>query len=435
MIHAPLGLLSIGLALEILTLPWRRSSARVAGRWMLLIGSIMAVPAVTTGIYAYHDVINPSTNVGELDLSTHWNDLLDQTVKDRIPDATSSGDDRIRDIPVRQLLAGETGQLLKQHIIRNSIGLGLILLAVITFIGCSDRWRRTLYIPLLIVLLAGEGGVISGSHHGGLTVYQQGAMIKPLPAGKPTDVKPTKEELLESFLPPAQLHFTLAGWMVGFALFSIALSIRVMTHGTPVPRVDEQWMESHRTEPGSPVPGTPNHLDEGITERESLSFPPGPEAVTTQESLAGLPRGAALTPVMTVPVIPAARVWLLALLAGIATAAAGLWLFHMWDWHSFLSEVKGENRNMYHAILGVTIIVLTLLLTIFARFARHAKLLLGIFSFLLLAAIGLQIYVGVLMTFDSPQGPRGNLLKPLHWNTEKSKAAVTNPLPRVGAEG
>lgn len=437
MIHAPLGLLSVGLALEIITLLWRRSSARVAGRWMILVGAIMAVPAITTGIYAYRDVIDPTSHALEADFSTKWSDLMDQTVKDRIPDATSAGDYQMKEIKVGKLLAGETGKLLKQHILFNSIGLGLVFLAVIAFIGCSDLWRRRLYLPLLLVLMAGEGGIISGAHHGGLTVYQQAAMIKPLPAGNPATEKPTREEQIAAFLPPAQLHFTLAGWMVGFAFVSLALSIRAMTQGPTTPTADEQWMQADRADLAAPMPGSESNYqsavadaDEGITDRDSLAFPPGPEPVTSHERQSVLPRNPSLTiPPQPLPVIPAARFWLLALLAGLATAAAGLWQVHIWKWPDLQSLLKTENRNLYHAILGSSIIVLTLLLAIIARFARRAKFVLATFSLLLLIAIGLQIYMGILMTFDSAKGPKGHLISPFKWNVETPSAAMGTLLP------
>jgi hypothetical protein len=134
-------------------------------------------------------------------------------------------------------------------------------------------------------------------------------------------------------------------------------------------------------------------------------------------------------PPQPLPVIPAARFWLLALLAGLATAAAGLWQVHIWKWPDLQSLLKTENRNLYHAILGSSIIVLTLLLAIIARFARRAKFVLATFSLLLLIAIGLQIYMGILMTFDSAKGPKGHLISPFKWNVETPSAAMGTLLP------
>ena len=51
-----------------------------------------------------------------------------------------------------------------------------------------------------------------------------------------------------------------------------------------------------------------------------------------------------------------------------------------------------------------------------------------IFSLLLFGAVALQIYIGVLITFDSPKGPRdksamNNLTAPLHWWPPPAKSA------------
>jgi hypothetical protein len=243
------------------------------------------------------------------------------------------------------------------------------------------------------------------------------------------------EEQISQYLPPAQLHFTLAGWMMGFAFVSVALSIRAVTQGAPVPTADEQWMQADRAELAAPMAGSPHNYqsaiadaDEGITDRDSLAFPPGPEPVTSLERNTVLPGNPAPTvPSEPLPIVPAARFWLLALLAGLATAAAGLWLIHVWKWDDLVAELKAENRNLYHSIIGSSIIVLTLLLAILARFARRAKFALAFFSFLLLIAIGLQIYLGVLMTFDTPKGPGGHLISPFKWNVENPSAAMRTP--------
>src|SRR5689334_6283436 len=52
MIHFPIGLLFVGTIIEILAFMWRRSGFRAAGRWMILIGALAAIPAATTGMFA-----------------------------------------------------------------------------------------------------------------------------------------------------------------------------------------------------------------------------------------------------------------------------------------------------------------------------------------------------------------------------------------------
>jgi hypothetical protein len=445
LIHAPLGLLSVGLVLEILTLLWRHSSARAAARWMLLVGAIMAVPALTSGIYAYHDVIAPTTSPEDA-FEERWDDLLDQTVKDRVPESVSADETKIREVPVRKVLAGPIGQELRTHIWRNSLGLAGVFLAVIIFIGATDLWRRRLYLPLLILLIASEGMIINGAHNGGLLVYQRGVATQPLPAGPPSEMKLTLEQTIKQYAPPAQVHFMMAGWVIGLALVALALSIRaVADDGTAAgPTPDEEWFETQQERVASPMPGsiatayqTSADTSEGIVDRDVAPFGVAPAVEERREISRPLqPRGA--SPVTTVrtttafvgPVhpVPAARFWLLALLAGIVTFTAGLWLVNAWRWQTLTDIMRGENRNRYHVITGTTIIVCMLILSFAARFARRAKLVLVIFSVLLFGAVALQIYIGVLLTFDGPKGPSDksamkNLVAPLHWWAAPAKSA------------
>src|SRR5688572_31469787 len=57
--HYALGLLTVGVFIELLSFMWRRSTVRLAGRWMLLIGSLAGIPTLTTGLYAFRDVVSP----------------------------------------------------------------------------------------------------------------------------------------------------------------------------------------------------------------------------------------------------------------------------------------------------------------------------------------------------------------------------------------
>src|SRR3954471_1276956 len=83
LIHAPLGLLSVGIAMEVLGLfLWRKSAARMAARWMILLGAITAVPAVTSGIYAYRDVINPNITA-DFNFDEKWYQLTEGTLIQR----------------------------------------------------------------------------------------------------------------------------------------------------------------------------------------------------------------------------------------------------------------------------------------------------------------------------------------------------------------
>ena len=119
-------------------------------------------------------------------------------------------------------------------------------------------------------------------------------------------------------------------------------------------------------------------------------------------------RAAIVRPVIVTPTVPSlpiatSRYWLLATAFALATSVAGLWLIKVWDWPSLLATLKGQNRNMYHSILGTSIIVLTLVLALVTRIARRSKLAISIFSVLLFLAIGLQMWMGIVLTFDGPR--------------------------------
>src|SRR5687768_10037846 len=58
LIHFPIGLLLTGTLIELFSfLGWRRSGFRIAGRWMILLGALLAIPTAFAGIYALSDVV------------------------------------------------------------------------------------------------------------------------------------------------------------------------------------------------------------------------------------------------------------------------------------------------------------------------------------------------------------------------------------------
>ena len=106
LVHAPLGLLSVGIFIEVFSFLWRRSTVRTAGRWMVLLGAITAVPALTSGIYAYRDAMSPMTNVKDVVFQDSWHDLLDGKLVDR---ASVVPGEKAVEITARQMLDGEAG--------------------------------------------------------------------------------------------------------------------------------------------------------------------------------------------------------------------------------------------------------------------------------------------------------------------------------------
>src|SRR5437764_8879087 len=72
LIHYPLGLLIAGALIELFSFLWSRSGFRTAGRWMILLGALSAVPTTFSGIYALNSVALSHNSVGE---ETPWSDV------------------------------------------------------------------------------------------------------------------------------------------------------------------------------------------------------------------------------------------------------------------------------------------------------------------------------------------------------------------------
>src|SRR5262245_39480408 len=95
MLHYPIALVTLGVLIELFSSRRPDSTARRSGRWMLLFGGLLAVPAATAGIYAFRDVVAR----GAIDLSQTWSSV-----------AAQSG------------WTDEQWHLMRNHILYNSIG-------------------------------------------------------------------------------------------------------------------------------------------------------------------------------------------------------------------------------------------------------------------------------------------------------------------------
>ena len=66
--------------------------------------------------------------------------------------------------------------------------------------------------------------------------------------------------------------------------------------------------------------------------------------------------------------------------------------------------VGKSQRRFWHVISGGTIVIIPLLLAAITRVSRRPKALLTLLSLVLLAAVALQVWLGVLLMFDTPTG-------------------------------
>jgi len=381
LIHYPLALLSLGILIELLSFFWRTGGLRTAGRWMILLGTLLCIPTVTTGIYAFRDVVGGHDGISWASRKAH------------------------------APLSAAQWHLLIEHLWWNVGGTVAFLLAVIIWIGSSNRWRNRLHWPLLVVLLIGMACLTFGAWHGGEMVYARGvavAQVNPAAAGPALDESAAEAQhgyALEQIIPPMQLHLLLAGFTFALAAAALGLSYRSLAEWHAARSGQDQDLEEH-DDPLQAYRGVPEH-DERIV-----------DALRGEESLPG--------GIIAPPKYPPARFWLLTLALGILTALAGLWMVEVisppqqwFSWADLQHEFLHSHRDAAHILFGSAIIVLSLILAVWTRWVRGSRWLLSLLSLLLVLAVAAQIWLGILLTFDSM---RGSLI---HFNPPAATATAT----------
>jgi uncharacterized membrane protein len=349
LIHYPLALLVAGVSIELFAFLWPQSSVRTAAKWMILIGALAAVPAAFSGIYAL-----PAVAHVDLDGSARWAD--------------------IRSGPV--LSDPAAWHALRNHTLYQSIATGVAALAAVVYLGAGDRARRALHYPVLAVLVLTLAGVMTGAWFGGEAIYKHGVGV----GAQPDPAAPTR---LEQLLPPVELHIVAAGVTVAIALAAIGLSFRKLA-----------LMSAPPVEPIG---------FRGSTDMVR-SFNPGIEIVPGT------------------PPLPTSKLWLLAFLIAAATSVGGWFVLarsadvftaahgHYDQVPKLLwTQVKPDppqkiNRRLVHVATGGAIIVLPLLLAMLARWGPRQRLLLAALTLLLVAAVAAQVWFGILLLYDTPEG-------------------------------
>src|SRR5688572_6615705 len=172
LIHLPLGVFAAGMLVELFSFLYRRSSARAAGRWMVLLGALSMIPTAFSGVYAFADVAHRSTGGQFTESSGARPPRLDRPWRTILRTA--------------DLYAGKTGEadaqgaqyrLLERHVWLQSSATGLVVLAVLVALASSDAWRRRLYLPVMGLLLLGLGLLLWGGWAGGEMVYRYGTGV------------------------------------------------------------------------------------------------------------------------------------------------------------------------------------------------------------------------------------------------------------------
>jgi uncharacterized membrane protein len=377
LIHYPLAMLIAGTLIELFSFLWRRSSFRVAGRWMILLGAMSAIPAAFSGIYALRDVSRV-----DMDTDMPWVDLK----------AAS---------PV--FSHGDNWMLLRNHMLYQSIATGVAALVVVVWLGCSDRSRRSLQPVLLLIMVWALAMMVRAAWFGGESVYKKGVAVEPVfpvavakveqPSTKPVNwmTTPTRAEQL---FPPIEMHTIMAGVTTAIALVAIGLSFRKITAMDPLP----SEMPIVTGDPATALRSSATSMD------MARQFNPSVEMEAARFT-------------------PSGRFWFLAFLLALVTLAGGLFviarsadlLTAMHDqpkaipqllWKQIGPEKDHKvNRHVAHFAAGSAIVVLPIILGLITRFAPREKIILTLVSLVLIAAIGVQVWLGVLLMFDTDDGP------------------------------
>jgi len=357
-IHFPIALLTIGVLIECFAMLFaRRSSLRVAGRWMMLFGAMFAVPTALSGVYAMRDIAERGLDASAAGMG--WNELLSES--------------RIGTDPA-------VWEAMTDHFyIGGGATLGA-LLVVCAWLSMSDLWRGRSSPVLLVLMLLSVGAMLSGAHHGGELVHVHAVTTTQMTeepiaenaiGGKPTGEEPaTAYQTLLGVAPPLQIHTILAGLSISMSAVALALGVRAC---------------------GETTGRGANHASLGTDE--------------VQQEQAGLVR------------TPVSRWWLTAAGVIALSSLSGIWYLAQdsdtWTIGGLLQIVRGERelsgqfltRRIVHITGGSLLFIGSIVMVLLTRFAPRARLLLTIIGVGLALLLLVQLWVGVIMLLDSSTGP------------------------------
>jgi len=366
LIHVPIAMLFVGTFIETFAFLWRRSSFRTAGRWMILVGALATIPATTTGMFAARQAMRQGPD-------TTWADLK-QTA---------------------QLNAAQWDHL-NHHVKFNAIAATLLGVLIVTWLGASDSLRQKGHFIYLAALLAAVGLIGAGSWHGGELVYKEttgpGLVttgLRPFEAAPETSsTEPADKskvvfdslnyagKQITRFDDLIDVHALLAGWVVAFAVVTLGLSFRNLSL-------------------------VPVEVSDTLANDEDIIHALAGRAGDSRTMSAPLP-----TRIETPILAPASRFWLLVALLAIGAILTGWMIASPSAWEDVVYYFKDGTklRDRAHIIAGGSILVLSLLLALSTRFAPHNRVLVGCFSLLLVTALAAQVWLGVLLLFDTSEG-------------------------------
>jgi len=195
LVHLPLGIFVLGVLIELLSFMYRRSTLRLAGRWMVLLGALATIPVAFTGIYALNDIAARSQADGRLPDNATWQQVAEGA---RLRDGSGAAATRLVTNAARDVHwtaeTPEAWRLFSRHAWVEGSASALVALTAVLFLGLSDRMRRRLYAPALILLLGGACLMTWGAWYAGESIYLHGSatrLQKALPAAPAAEARST----------------------------------------------------------------------------------------------------------------------------------------------------------------------------------------------------------------------------------------------------
>lgn len=354
LIHYPLALLAAGLLIELMCTFIQGQTLRAAGCWMILLGALACAPAATSGIFAKYDVLEQMAGGQD----ANWLDIR-------------------RDAH----LSGLQWELLNRHVLYESIGCGLAVVAAMIWLALSPQWPRNLGAPLWVIFAVAMGLMAVGAGGAGEMIFRtqlatksqavsdrlQADWDQQIAADSPREKLAAR---IEYYIDPLQAHIIAAGMVFALAAAAWGTSFQKSAQLRVVP------LAHSRTEEPAPPPAPP------IT-------------------------------------APATALWLATALGAAGVLSIGWYVFSIDApspfyilevfrsaiWQPYRSDPAHHSRLLVHLLVGSGIAVLALLLAPSARWGARSRLLIGFLGLLMLALVAAQIWMGILMLYDSDSGP------------------------------
>ncbi len=354
LVHFPIALVLSGTAIEMFSFLWRRSTVRVAGRWMLLIGALWLLPASMTGIAAIGQAVRDIGN-GPAGDGGSWFDVL-----------------------ASHKLPPEGWRLLLWHVWAMGIATIAILTGVLGWLALSDAGRRAWGPALWVIHLVGVGSMSFGAHWAGeatqywLVMAPRVDSVITLPTSRPALPTPTPAhayELLALAVPPEQLHTMLAGWVMALGLAAMALALR-----------------------NANVAAVVQAVAKGPVKSDLAVARPAVADATLPEPLG------------------ASRFFILATVGAALATLVGFWVLadsaSQWKpvglWRMVMDP--DARRRLAHVVSATLLLVLPIVLAMVSRWATRQRGTLILLSLIYLLAVAVQIYLGLLLALDGTVG-------------------------------